>query len=559
MIGSALKRVVNNSGNNRDNRIPDLAAVLLCAFALFRAIETTGDLNWPYDLDQFREIGMAQSVLDHRYGTDHLYAGETIWYNPLTSTVVAALSHVTGVPVDLIVTRAGAYLNLLWSIAFYILVAYLFDRWTALAALVAFLFAPIGDAPSWAAASYSPWLFSQNFAQGIFYLGLVSYAKALRSTSWRWYGATGILLGLTFLGHTAPAVLLGIIIPVAALTNSIARGKDSRGSWLGANEIRGLIIIFSTAFIVSLPFTFSILLHYHLRVVNSVPGNWVYPSLVLNQLGSFLRSFFSWFPLVALVGLVGTIKLGSHRYRRILLLTWLVISCLALAVNEIQQAISPDLHLMFVPAHHFLFYLQALEDIFFGVGLVVLARSCADLLPKMFTRMAAQPKRQHLKYWGERMLIGAGILSFIVLVFSSYRQRFDYTNARDQAIGFQERKDYLDAYRWILANTRPDDVFLSLSGDLDLSIVGPADRKTLVTCQPEFSNPYLSWKSRSEAATKIVDKLAHAAPDAREALFAAHVNYIITVPMEQFDRPPFSFLSKEFAKESVAIYKVSAD
>jgi hypothetical protein len=141
----------------------------------------------------------------------------------------------------------------------------------------------------------------------------------------------------------------------------------------------------------------------------------------------------------------------------------------------------------------------------------------------------------------------------------SYSRRFDFTTARDEAIGFQERRDYLNAYRWILSNTKPTDVFLSLTGDLDLSIVGPADRKTLVTCQPEFSSPYVDWKSRSATAAGIVDQLAHAAPDAAGVLAKNNVDYIISWPTSGRELDQLPFLSKQFAEGNVVIYKVTGE
>jgi len=316
------------------------------------------------------------------------------------------------------------------------------------------------------------------------------------------------------------------------------------------------MLVVITAFVVSLPYTLSILFHYHLHVVNAVPSNWVYPPLALSKLSTFLGSFLSWFALVAGVGLV-TVLWAGHGQARILLLTWLVVSFLALALNEIQQAVSPNLHLMFVPAHHFLFYLQALEDILFGVGLISICRFVALTLPKLFAKRGPQIESQRLRPWMERALVGSSVACFLFLALPSYFNRFDFTTARSQAIGFQERKDYIDAYRWILANSQPKDVFLSLSRDFDLSIVGPADRKTVVTCQPEFSNPYVSWTSRVETATKIVDKVASGDADAPAALSRAGVNFIITEPIEGFDRPQFSFLSKQFSEGDVSIYRVN--
>ncbi len=209
---------------------------------------------------------------------------------------------------------------------------------------------------------------------------------------------------------------------------------------------------------------------------------------------------------------------------------------------------------MFVPAHHFLFYLRAIEGILFGVGLVWGCRLLARGLASLFRKRPDQ--LDHFRRPAETGVVALAIVVFLVLVYPKYRARFDFTNARSQAVSFAERKAYLDAYRWILSNTKPVDVFLSLNGDLDLSIVGPADRKVFVTAQAEFSNPYVDWNYRFNAASQVVDKLTSAPSDALAALTANGVNYIITAPIDQFDREPFSFLSKEFAEDDVVIYKV---
>jgi len=75
----------------------DLALLGLCAVALYYGIRATSDLMVPNDADQYRDIGLAQTILDHRYGEDHLYQGETIWYNPLLSIIIANVSRLTGV------------------------------------------------------------------------------------------------------------------------------------------------------------------------------------------------------------------------------------------------------------------------------------------------------------------------------------------------------------------------------------------------------------------------------------------------------------------------------
>jgi hypothetical protein len=347
-----------------------------------------------------------------------------------------------------------------------------------------------------------------------------------------------------------------MIIIVGLMMNPLARSQLPARSVLSSKALP-LLLILLVAFVVSLPFTFSILFHYHLRILNPIPGNWIYGPLAADKLPDFLRAYLSWFSAIAAVGLVVLIGTRNNPPGKIALLTWLVICCAALAVNELQQEPSPRLHLMFVPAHHFLFYLRAIENILFGLGLVwgcrFLARGLASFSRK------EEDQRDHFRRPVETALVGLAVIVFLVLVYPNYRTRFDFTNARSQAVSFAERKAYLDAYRWILSNTKPVDVFLSLNGDLDLSIVGPADRKVVVTSQPEFSNPYVDWKSRSNTASQIVDKLTSAPSDALAALATNGVNYIITAPIDQFDRDPFSFLSKEFAEDDVVIYKVRGE
>ena len=326
----------------------DLAFVLLCGIAFIYGIHTTGDLHWPYDVDQDRDAGMAQSILDGHYGEDHVYRGETIWYNPLVSIVVAVLSHLTKLPPPQIVTQAGAYLNLLGPVAFYIMVATLFDRWIALSAAAAFLFAPIGGIPAWGAASYSPWLFGPNFAQAFFYFSVAAYYRALQTKNWRWYFLAGIILGVTFLGHTAPAVILGLIVLVGLIKDLFRRDTISLGN--GAfiwRDFAHVAILFGVAFVVSLPFTFSILFRYHLHILNPAPSNWIFPLLAVENLKLFMQSNFNWFAAAAIVGLVALIRNRNWNSVRTLLLTWLVFCVLELALNFIQQSYSSKLHLMF--------------------------------------------------------------------------------------------------------------------------------------------------------------------------------------------------------------------
>ena len=124
----------------------------------------------------FRDLAVAQSMHDCRCAADPHYRGELLWYNPLTSGVVAAIAAVTGRPMNLVQVRDGAFLNLLAPFGFYVLAVVVAGRLAAVPALVAFLF--LGPGQLFDTATYSPWLMSPNFAQGLFYLGLAAYLHA---------------------------------------------------------------------------------------------------------------------------------------------------------------------------------------------------------------------------------------------------------------------------------------------------------------------------------------------------------------------------------------------
>ena len=105
-------------------------------------------------------------------------------------------SYLTGLPVNIVAARSGAYLNLAVPVSFYLLVLRLTGPPTAVASLAGLLF--LVHAPTWAAPTYSPWLFGSVFAQSFFIYTATYCAASVSERPWR-YSTAGILLGLTFL------------------------------------------------------------------------------------------------------------------------------------------------------------------------------------------------------------------------------------------------------------------------------------------------------------------------------------------------------------------------
>ena len=192
----------------RGRWLPHAVAAVALAAALGSGLFAARGLSVPPEVDHYRDMGAAQSVLDGNRGADPAYAGERWWYPPLLPALTAGLSRVTGLPLPALYVRVGPWLNLLGALAFYGLGCLLLTAWPALLALLAYLFVGTWSLPSWGQATYSPWLWPLFFVQLFAFLTASAWLLALRTGRRRWDVATGLLLGLTFLGHAAPALIL---------------------------------------------------------------------------------------------------------------------------------------------------------------------------------------------------------------------------------------------------------------------------------------------------------------------------------------------------------------
>ncbi|HEX4850337.1 MAG TPA: hypothetical protein VFV08_05995, partial [Puia sp.] len=202
-----------NHGKLQKNRIYFIIAfVVLIFIAFFQCYNITKDLIWAAEPDFDRDISYVQSVLDGQFGKDPSYSGAYLWYNPLLFSIETIIVKITGLPIHLVVTRAGIYLNLLGPVFFVIMMVILFDYRVALAALLSYLFLSAGDIPGWAVATYSPWLYPVNFAQFLFYQSIIFCYFAFARERYIWFIILGTTIGACFLGHTAPAVLIILIM-----------------------------------------------------------------------------------------------------------------------------------------------------------------------------------------------------------------------------------------------------------------------------------------------------------------------------------------------------------
>lgn len=542
---------------------PEYLLLLMCAVALWHGVATTGDLDWPFDADIFRDIGNAQAILDGHFWEDPAYRGEWRWYNPLVPTVIAGLAKVSGLPVHLLYTRGGAYLGLLAPLSFYLLVASLFGRWTAAASTLGFLFVTSENLVAWSTATYSPWLFAQVFVQALFYLTLTAYHRARTSARPRWFVVTGILLGATFLGHTAPALLLGGIIGLLTLVDrGVRQTRDGAGGAARWRHIGGeLIAMGLPTLLISLPFLATIVGAYRLRVINTVPSHFIDDSLFLNVARTFLRQeFVALSSAFALYGLIAVARRRARPIRRGILLAWLGLGGAAVLYGYLWQflqtryAVEPP---MVVPTFHFMFYLKALQAVFFGYGLsgvsALAVRGIARLAPPSWHGGAGAGRGPIL----ERLVLVGLLLMCFVRAYPTYSGRHEFTGAPETAREVEKNFVVPVAFAWIRAHTGPTDVLLA--SDKQALFLAVAAGREVVVMNQYFSNPYVDWRSREIARTTMYRYLAIGKHEEFSALARRYgVTFVLASrkQAEDIDWGSAALLIKEAEIGDVVIYRL---
>jgi len=440
-----LNTLLTLGGNPRAQRVVcDLTAACLVIVALIAATRTTSGLSWPFDNDHWRDISQAQTVRDGHPFADPYYKDEWTWYNPLLSWALAVGSIAFGQNVWRFHVQSGPYLNLVGPVALYFLIRRVAGSGAALAGLTLYLFFPRNPEPFPLYATYSPWLFPANFAQGLFFVSLLALTWALdRRVPFRLVTA-GALVGVTFLAHTAPAVIL-LIVMCALL------GRD----W------RSLVIASASAFVVAAPFLLSIGIHYKFHVINRAPVIWTYDPVSPRGISRTLRGA----SLLIAGGLAGLIVAPRRA-----LLFWIAASATLLIYS-----LSPLPR--FVPAFHFWLYTTA--------GLVICTGCLID-------RLCRWP-----------LAIAALCIAVTIWEWPTYIGQIEFQSGRRQALA--RDPDFAAASTHLHRALMPDDVVLGTYGASTL-IIGPAGRKT-VAAIAMLSNPYIDVDSRARDRDRMLDAI----------------------------------------------------
>ena len=471
---------------------------LLCSWALVSGIQASHDCQWPAEWDTLRDMGMAQTMLDGRYPEDPILSGKTLWYNPLTGGIIAVASKMLGLPLNLTSIAIGPYVNLLAPLGIVVLLALLFGRATALAGLCVVLFAKDPQTPFWVNACYSPWLLAPLYSVGLLFLTLAACHYAVVKRSLTLHIVAGLLLGVTFMSHTAPALIVGgVMVLTLFIETGLLWHENRKLRQSGSLSEKGheqqlwrlpfcFFVFLIVAFIISLPFTWSILWHYQFKVHNPFPSLFAADYVTLAQLPERLREAINWRNALALAGAIALISRCRWDAKARFVLCWLFVVLAFACQHYVWQALLAHGIVLtsLVPGHHAAIHLSAIRAVLFAVGATSLGGITTLLLQRMLKWKAGT---EALRRTGT---IGGALLAGLALYLANpLTTRVDFISP-DRALYQQFHELGIPMYQWILENTSPDAVFLCDEESTGMTVVMPAGRK-LVAPMLLYCNPYV--------------------------------------------------------------------
>jgi hypothetical protein len=462
---------------NNDLTLWALAGLMLLVAFVFQYSSTSGT-TVPAEEDFYRDLGAANGLLREFSARDPNLLGEVRWYNPLIPWLIATMSRISGTSAFDLYTHAGVFLNLLGPIALFLFTARLWSLRAACFALAAYLFLGQHDELTNRYATYSPWPWPYNFTQGPALLTLVALQWALRRESLIAFIASGALLGLTFLSHTAPATIIALAMILLCIWQCLT------GAWKPAASLLRLVAVGAASLLVASPLLLPLFLQYRFHTLNAAPAQFA-----VLYLGEVVRMAISCKNLIAVptlfvlcFALLFRRPVRAARPADISLFIAFVAASAGLFAygmgTEIMRSKGlADLPVL-VPTFHFYLYVTLCLTIAFGIGMAWLVERAPA---------------------GERVRVIATpvlVLGMIAFAWPGYSANLDTARFVKNARMLAQRHELKELYDWCLTSSDPDDVFLAddFYGQYG---VGAAGRK-LVVLDPIFTSPYVDQSARAE-------------------------------------------------------------
>jgi hypothetical protein len=332
---------------------------------------------------------------------------------------------------------------------------------------------------------FSPWIFPNKLGLSFFCATLLAYWHASRTSHIRSWLVAGGVLGCTFLAHTAPALILGVCGSVAIC---LPTAPHPPIRW----RMQALAALFGTAAVVSLPYVWTIIVTYHLHLVNDAAMAWAWPDLDREHIREVLMRAVALSTIPFLGGFLLILARVCRDAAARLLVAWLASAMLMFAYGWVQQA----LHLVsIVPQYHFFLYITGASMVCIGVGMAAAIEFVAAAAGKLF------PWR-HSPAAITVILASASVALFTALSYPRFLQRADFNEYRREAQSINRDLDRSGVVWRIQQHTSPADVILATAED-SLWRVAPSGRY-VVGVRPEFSNPFVPFDPREAAQNQML-------------------------------------------------------
>jgi hypothetical protein len=448
---------------------------LLLALCVTRGYWLLKDLPFAPYQDSMRDVGLIQGILDGNFLGDPTNAGAWRWYPPLIHFLIAGAVKLTGIDTLKLWLATAPALNLVAPATFFLMSASLIGLRAATFAIFAFVLLDGAVISPWDTATYASWPYTPTIAAAFFYLTIFFLHRRVASARFRDAAMIGAGIGLTFLAHTIPGLLL---VPIVTVTCVVALGVSWRAFWWLA--VVGVVTI-----LLALLMTAPLIRDYHLHIHNFVPVMIVDPYYTSD--GDWWLRFFVHLPALLALAVIAVLpRKGLDRVVVALLATWIIACVVPLARQLVCWPIpngTPGCNAFALPIQHFHVYLKAAEAVLIGYA------AC-----RLYDRLFGTARRGTA--WA---VAGKGLLAVLVVLGATcFLQRPNDQLMLDR-VATRHNLDY-ELYRWVLAQTRPDDLFVT---DLPNEYRDPAALavfmagRHLVAAPAVQSNPYLDWEERN--------------------------------------------------------------
>jgi hypothetical protein len=509
----------------------------LLVLCLVRGLWITRGLRSPGIMDTFRDAGFVQGIVDGNWFGDPTIGGAWRYYPPLTHAFFAAVAAATGIEPLRLLTMSAPLLNLVVPAGFFLMTRHLIGAVAAVIGTALLVFFNDLVLPPWVSAAYHPWSSVPLLALGGFFFSVWLIHARIRSERLRDAMLIGSAIGLTFLAHTVPALILAAMLPVAVLTTRE----------INMRTLRWIAIVAVTALVWSLPLLLPLVVSYRLHILNPGPGALVDPlfahwpprrGILLTILPGLLA-----LPAIAMLRVEGSLS----RVAGAILTVWVIVPIVFLtrhyACGAASQAAVCTVFVLAV--HHWFIYLQA--------ALTCLAGLAAWLCMIHVGRIT--PRRER---WA-----GAGLFVGVACGIAALLPRPSDDSMRQRALDLGATFDW-GAYSWVTRHTGPQDLFVTELADTSLnpaSLAVMAAGRRSVALPETYSNPYVEWQSRNRLN---LEYLAAAQAPAGQASALCNLlgetakgaNAYVILPNEE--AVASTALRRDSVGETSTIYRVTA-